>query len=43
MAARRYDISLRVLKDISRVRAANDAREIFFSTRGEISYLQAAM
>ena len=30
MAARRYEISLRVLRNISRVRAANDAREIFF-------------
>ena len=34
MAARKYDISLRVLKNTS---------EIFFSTRREVSYLQEAM
>ena len=37
MAAQRYDISLRVLKNISRV------SEIFFNTRRGISYLQVAM
>ena len=37
MAAWRYKISLLVLKNILRV------REIFFNTRREISYLQAAM
>ena len=42
MAARRYEISLRVLKNISRVSAANELN-IFFNTRREISYLQAAM
>ena len=41
MAARRYEISLRVLKNISRVSAANEWN--IFNTRREISYLQAAM
>ena len=41
MAAWRYEISLRVLKNISLVRSLT--REIFFNTRREISYLQAAM
>ena len=41
MAARRYEISLRVLKNISRVSVANEWN--IFNTRREISYLQAAM
>ena len=41
MAARRYEISLRVLKNISRVSAANEWN--IFNTTREISYLQAAM
>ena len=40
MAARRYEISLRVLKNYSRVTAANEWN-IFFNTRRKISYLQA--
>ena len=49
MAARRYEISLRVLKNISPVSAANECNiagltlEIFFNTRRVISYLRAAM
>ena len=42
MAARRCKISLRVLKNISRVSAANEWN-IFFNTGREISYLQATM
>ena len=42
MAARRYEISLLVLKNISRVSAANEWN-IFFNTRREISYLQATI
>ena len=34
MAARRYEISLRLLKNISRVSADNE-RNMFFSTREE--------
>ena len=41
MAARRYEIALRVLKNISRVSAANKGKN--FSTQEEISCLQAAM
>ena len=41
MAARRYEISLRVLKNISLVRCAHSWN--IFNTRREISYLQAAM
>ena len=41
MAAWRYEISLRVLKNISRVSAANEWN--ILNTRREISYLQAAM
>ena len=40
MAARRYEISLRVLKNISQVSAANKWN--IFNTRREISYLQVA-
>ena len=39
MAARRYEISLLVLKKYFTALT----REIFFNTRREISYLQAAM
>ena len=42
MAARRYEISLRVLKNISLVRCAHSGN-IFFNTRREIWYLQATM
>ena len=42
MAVRGYEISLRVLKNISRVSAANEWI-YFFNTRREISYRQAAM
>ena len=42
MATPRYEISLQVLKIISRVSAVNE-QNIFFNTRREISYLQAAM
>ena len=42
MAARRYEISLLVLKNNSRVSAANEWN-IFFNTRREISYLQATI
>ena len=42
MALRRYEISLRVLKNISQVSAANEWN-IFFNTRRDISYLQSAM
>ena len=42
MAARRYEISLWVLKNISRVRAVNEWN-IFFNMRREILYLQAMM
>ena len=41
MAVRRYGISLLVLKNISRVSAANEWN--IFNMRKEISYLQAAM
>ena len=41
-ATRRFDISLRVLKNILRVSAANEWN-IFFNTRREISHLQATM
>ena len=41
MATRRYEISLWVLKNISRVSAANEWN--IFNTRREISYLQAAI
>ena len=37
-----YEISFRLLKNISRVSAVNEWN-IFFNTRREISYLQAAM
>ena len=41
-AARRYQISLRELKNISRVSAHLWTSEIFFNIRREISYLQAS-
>ena len=41
MAAWRYEISLRVFKNISRVSTANKWN--IFNTQREISYLQAAM
>ena len=41
MSAERYKISLRVLKNISQVSAANERN--IFNTRREISYIQAAM
>ena len=41
MAVRRYEISLLVLKIFHSFAALT--REIFFNTRREISYLQAAM
>ena len=41
MAARRYEISPRVLKNILRVSAANESN--ILNTRREISYLQAIM
>ena len=40
MAVRKYQISLRVLKNISRVSVANERN--IFNTRKEISYLQEA-
>ena len=49
MVARRHEISLRVLKNISRVSAAIEwniaalTREIFFNTRIVISFLRATM
>ena len=42
MVAWRYEISLLVLKKIFHSFAAL-TREIFFNTRGEISYLRVAM
>ena len=42
MAARRYEISLLVLKIIFHS-LVSLTREIFFNTRREISYLRAAM
>ena len=42
MAARSYEISLQVLKNISQVSAATGVK-YFFNTRREISYLQVAM
>ena len=42
MAARRYKISLRVLKNISQV-SARERVKYFFNMRREISYLQVAM
>ena len=42
MAAWRYEISFRVLKKYF-TRSLRSPREIFFNTRGEISYLRAAM
>ena len=42
MAARRYEISLRVLKNISRGERSERVK-YFFNPRKEISYLQAAM
>ena len=43
MAAWRYEISLRVLKNIIFFPFAALIREIFLNTRREISYLRAAM
>ena len=42
MATRRYEISLREVKNISRVRRSERVK-YFFNTRREILYLQAAM
>ena len=41
MDAQRYETSLRLLKNISRV-SAERTSEIFFNTQREISYLHAA-
>ena len=43
MAARRYKISLQVLKNISRVSAANKTVKYFFNTRCTIYYVAIAM